>query len=89
MKIFKIISIIFTVISTFLLVFVPWVSSEMQSFYKNQMPTSAEYTKEILDKKQFWVTVGESNVFGIAFILCVCILLIVFLIDFIIKKKKK
>lgn len=89
MKTLKFISITFTAISAFLICFVPWLSSKMQSFYKGQLPASAEVTKGLLDKKQFWVNFGESKAFGIAFIVCLCLLLIVFFIDFIIKKKNK
>lgn len=89
MKALKFISITFTAVSAFLICFMPWLSSKMQSFYKSQLPASTEVTKELLEKKQFWVSIGESNVFGVAFIVCLCLLLTVFLIDFIIKKKNK
>ena len=61
----------------------------MQLFYKSQLPASTEVTKELLNKKQFWASLGESKIFGIVFIVCLCLLLTVLLIDFIIKKKNQ
>lgn len=89
MKTLKIITGIISIISALTMVAMPVLSSHMQSFYKSQTPAvSAQLTKGLLDKKQFWVQIGESNIFVIVFIACLCLFLTALLFDFIIKKTK-
>lgn len=89
MKKLKIITGIISIISALTVVVVPFLSSQMQGFYKTQMPASAQLTKELLNKKQLWVQIGESKVFFYIFIACVSAFVIVLLIDWLKLKKTK
>lgn len=89
MKTLKIITGVLSGISALITVTMPILSSNMQGFYKSQIDDFSKNTQELLDKKLFWAQIGESNVFAIVFIICVCLFLGILFIDFVNKRKNK
>lgn len=89
MKILKIVTGVLSAMSALIMIAMPILSSKMQGFYKTQTPASAQLTKELLDKKQLWVQIGESKVFFYIFITCVSAFVIVWLIDWLKARKAK
>ena len=59
----------------------------MQSYYKGLMDTMPENTQALLDKKDFWVAIGETKIFAILFLAVLLSFVIMELIVWIKKKK--
>ncbi len=77
----RVVRVIFVVLNSIFLLLtliLPIVSSHMQSYYKGLIDTISENTQELLDKKQFWATIGETKIFVILFL--------IFLLSFVISE---
>lgn len=86
MKIFKIIIVSLLVVSALLTVLAPMISSYMQDYYKGQLEDFTKNTEELLQKKQFWVQIGDSPIFLCIFLGC---LVAFFTMVFVIRMRKK
>ena len=59
-NVFRFLCVIFITIIVVILT-LTLISSYMQSYYKSQMDDKIENTEELLNKKDFWVKVGEPQ----------------------------
>ena len=83
----KITFISLCIILLFLALFAPIISSHMQGYYKGLIGTSIENTQTLLEKKQLWVTIGETKIFFILFFIILFSFLITELIMWIRRNK--
>ncbi len=77
------------VISLFFTLTAPIISSYMQGYYKGLISTSPENTQALLEKKQTWVTIGETEFFAILFLIILFSFLITELIVWIRKSANR
>ena len=61
----------------------------MQSYYKGLMDTTPENTQALLEKKNFWVPIGETKIFAILFLAVLLSFVVLELIVWIKKKKSQ
>ena len=86
----RVVRVIFVVLNSIFLLLTlisPIISSYMQSYYKGLMDTMPENTQALLDKKDFWVAIGETKIFAILFLAVLLSFVIMELIVWIKKNK--
>ena len=89
MKKLKIITGVLSAISALIVVATPILSSHMQGFYKSQMDDFSKKGQELLDKKLFWVQIGETKIFLYILIACILAFIIVLLFSWLKARKTK
>lgn len=88
MRILKYISSAICAIAAFITISMPLISSQIQGYYKGLLEDPAKASAAVLEKKQFWVQVGESHVFFYIFLICLTVFLAVVLADILLKKRR-
>ena len=56
-------------ISLFFTIATPIISSKMQGYYKGLISNAPKNTQALLESKQTWVTIGETKIFAILFLI--------------------
>ena len=78
MKIIKIVLTSLCALSLSITVMMPFLSSHMQGHYKAML--DPQNAKEVLEKKQLWVQLGETPIFFYIFLVFFAVLMIFYLI---------
>jgi ABC-type Fe3+ transport system permease subunit len=74
MKIIRNVLLAVTLFSFSLTIFVIFLSSAMQGYWKGKLGDNPEMTAYYLQKKSYWARFGETKVFGIITLILLCIL---------------